>query len=612
MKQPDIELKDFYREELRALREDAVEFGKNHQAVARELGLAGGRADDPHVELLLQSFAYLSGRLRYQIEADSAVIPNGLLEQLYPHLVSSVPSMAIMQLDIESATPNYANAPLLERGRQFEKNAINEKGETIRCHFRTTYDTPVWPLHIASVALAPTNQYDFLTARNDVFSVLRVQVRCTGKETIGTLPLDNLRLYLDAESEGGYEIYDLLGAHLQGIAVVIEVDSGTEKRQIAQLLDHRNDFRWCGYHDDEAMLPERMQTHPAYRLMQEYFAFPAKFMFFEVGGLKLEKAQSEFELLFLLNAAPKQKFNFSAETIRLNCVPAVNLFHHAIEPVRLDQRRYEYRLSADWARHRYCEIYQIENLYAMRKDGSVRDLAPYYSVDLPAQESDYFYAARKERSQPENLSGTETCVSFLDIELNMSLPADEMIGGRALCTNRQLPEHVQSGMRFKLEGNGPVNSAVLITKPTRHISPRLIGTQPWSLISQLSLNYLSLSDGPDSLRTLKGMLRLHIGSDSDISHKQIESIQRMACKSVVRNVTGKNVHGFCRGVGIDLHIKKSGFESRSALLFADVVRHFLVLFAQVNSFVQLSLYNEQNPGEVWKQWLPMAGNQTFL
>lgn len=610
-----IELKDFYRDELSALREDAKEFGKSNQTTARELELHGGKSDDPHVELLLQSFAYLSGRLRYQQEVENNVIPNGLLEQLYPHLAASVPSMAIMQLDVDPAGTNFVKSPVLARHRQFEKSAINDEGENVRCHFRTIYDTPVWPLEVTDVALSPTNQYDFLTNKaksGEVHSVLRAVVSNTGEDPIGTMPIDSLRFYLDAESEAGYAIYDLLASQLAEISILVKEKTESGIQQHVHNLNVEEDFRWCGHRDDEAALPDNISSHPAYRLIQEYFAFPAKFLFCEVSSLNLEYADAEFEILFLLKTTPLQNILLKPSSMRLNCVPVVNLFQQALEPIRMDHRQYEYRVSSDWARHRYNEIYRIESLYAMRKDGSVRDLTSYYSIDLPSQDDDYFYTNRREESQQGSIPGTELYLSFLDLNLNVLQPADEIIAGKALCTNRRLPERLHAHDQFQLEGNGPIKFSHLAGKPSCHASPRLVGAQPWALISQLSLNYLSLSEEESSLRTLKSMLRLHVGIESDVSQKKIDSLRSLKTKAIVRNVNHESWVGFCRGVDITLRMDKQAFRADSGLLFVSILRQFLAMYAHVNSFVQLSLYNEQNPKEVWKQWEPLAGNQTIL
>ncbi|MFP3747373.1 type VI secretion system baseplate subunit TssF, partial [Achromobacter sp. SIMBA_011] len=46
-------------------------------------------------------------------------------------------------------------------------------------------------------------------------------------------------------------------------------------------------YRQAGFSDDEALIDFPSRSHPAYRLLTEYFAFPAKFDFvdFDLGAL---------------------------------------------------------------------------------------------------------------------------------------------------------------------------------------------------------------------------------------------------------------------------------------------------------------------------------------
>src|SRR3990167_8606502 len=94
-------LKDFYQQELAALRDEASEFAHDYPDQASMLGIHRGRSQDPQVELLMQSFAYLTGRLRHQLEVDQAELPNALLADLYPHLEAPLPSMMVAEIEVQ-------------------------------------------------------------------------------------------------------------------------------------------------------------------------------------------------------------------------------------------------------------------------------------------------------------------------------------------------------------------------------------------------------------------------------------------------------------------------------------------------------------------------------
>src|SRR5438105_12362594 len=94
-------LKDYFQSELSALRSEALGFAEQHPQLAGALGLNARTATDPQVELLLQSFAFLTGRLQHQVEQDKAELPNALLAFLYPHLEAPVPSMLIAEIKVK-------------------------------------------------------------------------------------------------------------------------------------------------------------------------------------------------------------------------------------------------------------------------------------------------------------------------------------------------------------------------------------------------------------------------------------------------------------------------------------------------------------------------------
>jgi type VI secretion system protein ImpG len=85
-----------------------------------------------------------------------------------------------------------------------------------------------------------------------------------------------------------------------------------------------------GFEDADAMLPVQHRTLSGLRLLQEYFAFPARFLFFDLKGLRpllAGLAGSELELQFLFSRPGEQLDGVvQAANFSLHCVPAVNLF----------------------------------------------------------------------------------------------------------------------------------------------------------------------------------------------------------------------------------------------------------------------------------------------
>ncbi|QNM95347.1 type VI secretion system baseplate subunit TssF [Chitinimonas koreensis] len=599
------EFRDYFEAELAQLREQAVEFGRDYPAAAQALALGQGRSGDPQVELMMQSFAFLTGRLRHQLDRDAALLPNALMAQLYPHLEAPIPSLTVAELTLRPDGANFATGAWLERGREFHAVAQDDDGRDVRCRLRTCFETPLVPLRVVELGLVSTTAYD-LDDDPAVHSVLKLRLRGIGTEPLSALSMPVVRFYLDIENTQVWRLYELLALNLAGVAT-LPVGSSRPRRLGADAL------RWLGFEEHEAALETDLVTHPGYRLVQEYFAFPEKFLFFELSGLDFSDLGEEAELLFLLTSAVDKTLDPGPNAMRLNCVPLINLFPQRIEPLALDHTQHEYRLSGDHAHHSHTEIYRVDSLYAVRPGEPARPVAPYFALDDFGliERQDYFYVTRRVESVLRSVPGTETYVSFLDLAFDTLRPADETIGGRALCTNRRLAEQLRLGDKLRLEGPGPVRDARVAAKPTPHQSPVLIGGQPWALISQLLLNHLSLTGGAQAMNALKSMLGLHLGRASMVGPKQIDSLSGLEARPVVKDLYRDGRYVPVEGLAITLRIDRLRFEGGSPILFAEVLRRFFALYASVNTLIELSLETHDVKGRL-KTWPPMVGAQIVL
>jgi type VI secretion system protein ImpG len=600
MQSPADRLKDFYQQEFSALCEEASEFADDYPEQAGMLGLQRGRSSDPQVDLMMQSFAYLTGRLRHQLEIDQADLPNALLGDLYPHLEAPLPSMMVAEMEVQ---PD--GVAVIERGRSVTASVPVKGGGSVVCRFRTSFETVLSPLTVTEIAIVSPGDYSSLAP--DVRGILRVRLRKQGRAPLAQLQPKKLRFHLNAEvGSGAYALHHLLGANLHGLAVVEEPERNNKLSMLPT-----DSLRWLGFEDDEAALPSHPQAHPAFRILQEYFAFPEKFLFFEIASLQLATAVDTVDLLFLLDVPPNPALRLTSAMLKTNCVPLVNLYQQRIDPLNLDHSRFEYRLTGDAAQHDNCEIYRIDRLDAVRAGAKPRVVVPYFTMDdfQHVEGQDYFYIARRQASQRPRIGGTEMYVSFLDSKFMLTDPAEDVIGGSALCTNRRMPERLRVGDRLQIEGAAPITAMRVLCKPTAHQTPPMTGERPWLLVSQLALNHLSLSSGSNALAALKDILRQHVGPSSTLGHRAIDGIVSIKNRPVVR--WQGRPGGYAQGIEIDLTLDHSRFEESSAVLFCAVLRHFFALYAAVNTVIQVRLFMPNIKG-VLKEWPPLAGNQLLL
>ncbi|MBL8170407.1 MAG: type VI secretion system baseplate subunit TssF [Acidobacteria bacterium] len=591
-----------YQNELSYLRKMGSEFAEKYPRIAARLELGADECPDPHVERLLESFAFLTARIQQNIASEFPVLTTGLLDILYPALVTPVPSLAIAQFLVAKQAPKLTTGHLIPKHTPLFTHLV----EDVRCRFRTCYPVHLWPLEVKDAGFARPAEFDLPESEQAVQSVLKLRLTVPEGTTLQELSLKRLRFYLHGERELTNELYELLFCNTT--SVLLEREGG----RYVPLPP--NAILPVGFAPDEEVLPYPAHSHPAFRLVQEYFVFSKKFRFFDVDHLDQRGAASELTLLFLFDRKPKSFVSVDKETFRLGCTPIINLFPKATEPIRLDQRQSEYRLVADMRRERFTEIHSIAKVSAKtdpKDDTQVYE--PYYSFNHAARtrQQKAFWLSRRADTGRKDLPGTDMFLSFVDLDFTPSRPPEQTVYAHTYCTNRNLAEQLPANARLQPEENAPLHGIVCLGKPTSQIYPPLRGATLWRLVSHLSLNHLSLSNGPASRLALQEILRLYSLSDKPYHVQQIEGISELECRRIVGYFGQDAWRGFTRGLEISVTFDENQYVGSGAFLLATVLNHFLALYAPLNQFTQMVIKSKQREG-VWKKWPPVAGDRLML
>jgi type VI secretion system protein ImpG len=599
------ELLRYYLSELTYLREMGAAFADQYPKVANRLELSLDESPDPHVERLLESFAFLTARIQRNLDQQFPEITSALLDILYPHYLNPVPSMTVVQLEPD---PEQG---LLTTGYEIPRHtplyAEAHGADELAARFRTCYPVTLWPLEVSHGGLESSNQYNFLDGRSDVVSVVRIRVEARGI-SLGEMELDRLRFYINRELKAATDLHELIFAQLSGVMLLTD---GSD-----QPIDLGLDaVRPVGFGADEAVLPHSKRSHPGYRLLQEYFTFPRKFLFMDVQGLGQGLAGEFFDLLLLLGKPPDTDLMIDTETFALGCTPAANLFLKTTEPIRLNHTKTEHRLVPDAHREASTEIHSISSV-SMSSDDSdaTRRLKPYYSFDHESVEGAdrTFWFARRVGTGRRDLPGTEMLLTLVDLDFDPRVPGIQTVFAHTLCTNRRLAEQLPVGAKLQSELGAPLRSIEALHKPTPQLDPPLGGETRWRLVSHLALNHLSLQSGPEGLAALREILLLYAEYDNKSVQRQVNGIREMHCRPVVERLGHDAWRGFARGMEVRLVFDVSAFPGSNAFLFASVLRSFFALYASVNSFTRLVVEDSRRPGEIWKKWPALAGTREFL
>jgi len=367
-------------------------------------------------------------------------------------------------------------------------------------------------------------------------------------------------------------------------------------------------------------------------LLQEYFALPDRFYFADICGLAPAMTRcdgNEIDLYILLrNGNADIAANVTPDAFRLHCVPAINLFERRCDRVPITPTDSEQHVVVDRTAPLDYEVFGLVSVTGISGAGA-NDLAfrPFYSADEFTAASGgataFYSQSRKmrQRTERERLRGTRT--NYLGSEMYVTLvdmanapwPAGlGQLAVRAMVSNRDLPMLLPTGGSgvFHLPGGGPVARITTPVPPTRPRPTLAQGESAWRLISNLSLNYLSLVDtetgtGAEALRELIG---LYAPAGDRAVQKQLEGITRVESRPIVRRMSDGMLSTAVRGLEIAITCDEDYFEGSGPLLLATVLQRFFANYVSLNSFTETVLKTPQR-GEV-ARWRPEKGLGAIL
>lgn len=591
----------YYQSELTALRQQGKRFAERSPALAPFLGQSGR---DPDVERLLEGFAFLTGRLRQKLDDELPELTHSLMHLLWPNYMRPLPAFSMLQFD-----PLKRPGPALrvERGTPVESRPI--KGVT--CQFRTTYETDVLPLALANL--------DYSVKGDGALLNLRFAMSAEGH--LGDLGLNTLRLHLAGERYISQTLYLSLLRHLDAVQVVL---LGADNKPLVDPLKLTElSYRLTadkvtpvGFSEAEALIPYPLNTFRGYRYLQEYFAFQEKYMFVDLSGLdiihrcpaELLKQARGFELRFDIRKSSLQRIRPTRDNVRLYCTPVVNLFSHDATPIRLDGRQDQYLLRPAEYGSDQCGVFSIDRVTGWKPGGmGYEEYVPFESFEHDASfdvgQARPFYSLRQQPSLMGD--GQDTYLSFG----LRGVGQHETLSIELTCTNQNLPRQLALGDICRPTEETPEFLTFRnISAVTPTYAPPLHEDFLWKLVSNMSLNYLSLAN-VEALKVILETYDLPRHYDkhaAKVSQRLLGGLKGISHKHVDRLHRGLPV----RGVRTELVMDAEGYLGEGDLfLFASVLNEFFALYASLNSYHELVVKSLQ--GEVY-QWTPRMGQQPLL
>ncbi|HET7538613.1 MAG TPA: type VI secretion system baseplate subunit TssF [Polyangiaceae bacterium] len=619
----DHRLLSYYNRELQYVRQLGGEFAKQFPKIAGRLGLDAFECADPYVERLLEGFAFLSARVQLKIDSEFPRFTENMLEMVYPHYLAPTPSMAIVQFTPSHRPGTLNNGFVVARGTSLRSKV--GQGEQTPCVYRTAHELTLWPLELIGIShsayVADLGEFR-LVNRQPVRGAVRLKFRTTDGTPMNQLTLDRLALFVRGMDQTSHRLYELLAGGALGAVVRCP---GTDVREVVP--EHA--VLPVGFEDAHALLPCGPKSFQGYRLLQEYFALPSRFMFAELCGLAKAARRctgTELEVVVLLDRHdPVVERGVTPALMSLNCTPAVNLFPRRADRIHLTDRVHEYHVVADRTRPMDLEVHTVTEVmgYGISAEAE-REFRPFYSCTerSPHRPESAYYtlhreprlaSSRQRRSGPRSTyAGSEMFISLVDGQSGPYHADLKQISVQTLCSNRDLPLHMSVGegsSDFLVESGAPVDSVRCVAGPTTPHESHAWGGTSWRLISHLSLNYLSITNSNEGqgAAALRELLQLYSHLTDPAQARQIEGVRSISSSPIVRPLPVPGPVNFVRGLELTLECDETAFEGTSVFLLGLVLEQFFSKYVSLNSFTETVLRTSQR-GQVMR-WPARLGRR---
>jgi len=551
----------YYERELSHLRTLALEFAEAHPALAPMLS---GQSTDPDVERLLEGTAFLSGLIHEKLDGDFPEIVHGLIQLIFPHYLRPIPSATLIRF---APKRSLRETIVIPKGTAIDAVASEET----RCTFTTCYDVDLSPISIVSMNFATTGGGQGL---------LRMDLRLEGMSPAAFKP-DAIRFHLAGVYPEASKRYWMLFTRLRALRLV-----GSD----GQVVDlGRSALKPVGFGPAETLIPYPDRSFPGYRILQEYFILPEKYLFFDVTGVgqwRNRGGGAGFRLEFDFSDLPPDLPPMHEEHFQLFVSPALNLFAHQADPIVLDHKHAEYPIRAGGGNPRHYQIYAVNRVTGIVQ-GTARE-REYQPFELfnPQTEAMPVFALHHRLSPLDGKAELHISVAYPG---GKEAPGIETLSMEITCTNGSLPEMLRPGdVRLPTESSPELAEFTNLRAPTAPVQPPLGKNMLWRLLSHLFLNYLSMANAEN----LRSVLKLYIFTETPdrasvmANLQRVDSIQELAVRPSDRFVGGH----LLRGQEILIRVEPRGFTGEGDLyLFGSVLDVFLGNYAAINAYTRLTI-----------------------
>lgn len=599
------ELLPYYEKQLQEFAQQSREFSHKYPKIAQRLSLNQEQIDDPHIERLIQSFSLIAARIDKKLSDSYELFTRSLFEVMFPQYLKPFPACSIVSFDDSNKIKQLTNVHTIPRNTALKSKSIRG----IQCEYSTVNNVDLLPIVLKKVRF---KTHPSAHMQNNHNAALSLDFEIFNQKNI-QLAQEKLPIYLDAISNFPLQLLDR----------IFQTETSFSIRSDSHVFEIKNPFQLIGFDEKESILPSDQHTHQAYRLLMEYFSCPEKFHFLnlDLNFLHLFNTfNNTFELLIhfkldlndqviLRNYSELNTANF-----KLFCTPVVNLFNKQAEPQKINHKKMEYPLITDAHHPEYYQAYSILNMSMVREKSSqdqvLLPILPFFAMSHYHHEKvNFFYSLSTSRFRN---NCQELSYSLVSKHLEPQSTSSDFISIELMCSNCDLPHESYNKDQnvLTLNDSSLARKAIMLKRPNLPYYFKQNKKEQWRIISHLSLNTMSLMK-ENAVEHLKELLELYNLPQSKENEIIIQSIQKLDFELTNKLIESRPYPLFVRGIKIKLGIQSEVFRGQSLYIFSQLLAHLFNLKVQMNSYVDLVVYDIQSQQELY-QCVQNVGGRKLL
>lgn len=572
--------KEYFLQEKDQLKELGAEFTKKHPALAPMLS---GPGADPDVARLNEAVSFQIAMLRRKLDDDFPEIIQDLIRIVCPQYLRPTPAATTVAF---TPIPGLTNPARVPAGSLLTSVKVDETA----CQFSTCFDVEIHPLTILRASFEhPVGKAPHV----------KMEMQLSGMR-LSDWKINTLRFHISGEYAGASDMYYLLINHLKSITITPLEDGSSITLPGTYLKD-------AGFLDESVLLPYPEHSFTGYRMMQEYFFMPEKFLYVDLSGWEQWRNRgsgSRFEICFEFESLPIAPPRVNKDCFVLYATPTINIFEHQAEPIYYDQKTPWYLLRPKCENPDNYQVFSVEKVSGkVRGSDQARIYNPFDYFRREMEDSPVYHTTyRQSPNKPDP-------DMYISVHYPTVMPKKETISIDMKCTNGALPESLRiSDINHNTGKISQIATFQNIKPIIPSISIPLGSNSLWRMLSLMSLNYLSLQ----SAHKLQSMLELFIFPERRdqlavlANMKRIRGIEDLGDKRAVSLLDGAII----RGREVNIEMRQDHYVSRGDMfIFGAVLDIFLSSYSTINSFTKLNI-KETLRGETYK-W-PMRLGSRYL